>query len=197
MEGLKDQYFSALASNRSENSSCGLPREDAFHLFRDPVTSDLPWPGILFGMSVPSLWYWCTDQVRELTDSLMLLCWADWLQWCDLAVYVPLSSSLPPPPRPHPHLLHPPPPSALSAVLLLTNANGDPGAADFCKRGNLRASHKLNHTDDDKFQDLQCTSLVQQIPQACFWALEKSGADRASLLLPGGDRELTNKHLEV
>ncbi|XP_049999331.1 sodium/myo-inositol cotransporter 2 [Alexandromys fortis] len=63
MEGLKDQYFSALASNRSENSSCGLPREDAFHIFRDPVTSDLPWPGILFGMSVPSLWYWCTDQV--------------------------------------------------------------------------------------------------------------------------------------
>ncbi|XP_038192567.1 sodium/myo-inositol cotransporter 2 isoform X3 [Arvicola amphibius] len=63
MEGLKDQYFSALASNRSENISCGLPREDAFHIFRDPVTSDLPWPGILFGMSVPSLWYWCTDQV--------------------------------------------------------------------------------------------------------------------------------------
>lgn len=63
MEGLKDQYFSALASNRSENSRCGLPREDAFHIFRDPVTSDLPWPGILFGMSIPSLWYWCTDQV--------------------------------------------------------------------------------------------------------------------------------------
>ncbi|XP_005405173.1 PREDICTED: sodium/myo-inositol cotransporter 2 isoform X3 [Chinchilla lanigera] len=63
MEGLKEKYFSALASNRSESGSCGLPREDAFHIFRDPVTSDLPWPGILFGMSIPSLWYWCTDQV--------------------------------------------------------------------------------------------------------------------------------------
>ncbi|XP_010621779.1 sodium/myo-inositol cotransporter 2 isoform X1 [Fukomys damarensis] len=63
MEGLKEKYFLALASNRSANGSCGLPREDAFHIFRDPVTSDLPWPGILFGMSVPSLWYWCTDQV--------------------------------------------------------------------------------------------------------------------------------------
>ncbi|EHB05807.1 Sodium/myo-inositol cotransporter 2 [Heterocephalus glaber] len=63
MEGLKGKYFSALASNRSANGSCGLPREDAFHIFRDPVTSDLPWPGILFGMSIPSLWYWCTDQV--------------------------------------------------------------------------------------------------------------------------------------
>ncbi|KAM4813175.1 sodium/myo-inositol cotransporter 2 isoform X4 [Urocitellus parryii] len=63
MDGLKEKYFWALASNRSANSSCGLPREDAFHIFRDPVTSDLPWPGILFGMSIPSLWYWCTDQV--------------------------------------------------------------------------------------------------------------------------------------
>nr|XP_019605755.1 PREDICTED: sodium/myo-inositol cotransporter 2 isoform X2 [Rhinolophus sinicus] len=63
LEGLTEKYFTALASNRSENSSCGLPREDAFHIFRDPLTSDLPWPGILFGMSMPSLWYWCTDQV--------------------------------------------------------------------------------------------------------------------------------------
>ncbi|XP_006148352.1 sodium/myo-inositol cotransporter 2 isoform X2 [Tupaia chinensis] len=63
IEGLKEKYFLALASNRTENSTCGLPREDAFHIFRDPLTSDLPWPGILFGMSIPSLWYWCTDQV--------------------------------------------------------------------------------------------------------------------------------------
>ncbi|XP_016078151.1 PREDICTED: sodium/myo-inositol cotransporter 2 isoform X2 [Miniopterus natalensis] len=63
LEGLTEKYFLALATNRTENSSCGLPREDAFHIFRDPLTSDLPWPGILFGMSMPSLWYWCTDQV--------------------------------------------------------------------------------------------------------------------------------------
>uniref|UniRef100_A0A8C3VSR1 Sodium/myo-inositol cotransporter 2 n=1 Tax=Catagonus wagneri TaxID=51154 RepID=A0A8C3VSR1_9CETA len=61
MEGLKEKYFLALAGNRTGN--CGLPRGDAFHIFRDPLTSDLPWPGILFGMSIPSLWYWCTDQV--------------------------------------------------------------------------------------------------------------------------------------
>ncbi|KAM5330657.1 sodium/myo-inositol cotransporter 2 isoform 2-T2 [Glossophaga mutica] len=63
LEGLTEKYFLALATNRTENSSCGLPREDAFHIFRDPLTSDLPWPGILLGMSIPSLWYWCTDQV--------------------------------------------------------------------------------------------------------------------------------------
>ncbi|XP_066131912.1 sodium/myo-inositol cotransporter 2 [Saccopteryx bilineata] len=63
LEGLTEKYFLALATNRTANSSCGLPRADAFHIFRDPLTSDLPWPGILFGMSMPSLWYWCTDQV--------------------------------------------------------------------------------------------------------------------------------------
>ncbi|XP_057605077.1 sodium/myo-inositol cotransporter 2 isoform X1 [Hippopotamus amphibius kiboko] len=63
LEGLEEKYFLAVAGNRSGNSSCGLPRKDAFHIFRDPLTSDLPWPGILFGMSLPSLWYWCTDQV--------------------------------------------------------------------------------------------------------------------------------------
>lgn len=66
LDGLMDKYFSAVASNRTANSSCGLPRADAFHIFRDPVTSDLPWPGVLFGMSIPALWYWCSDQVRPV-----------------------------------------------------------------------------------------------------------------------------------
>uniref|UniRef100_A0A8B9FS92 Sodium/myo-inositol cotransporter 2 n=1 Tax=Amazona collaria TaxID=241587 RepID=A0A8B9FS92_9PSIT len=63
LEGLQTKYFDAIPSSRKENSSCGLPRKDAFHIFRDPVNSDLPWPGVLVGMTIPSLWYWCTDQV--------------------------------------------------------------------------------------------------------------------------------------
>uniref|UniRef100_A0A8C7EG06 Sodium/myo-inositol cotransporter 2 n=1 Tax=Nothoprocta perdicaria TaxID=30464 RepID=A0A8C7EG06_NOTPE len=63
LEGLQAKYFDAIPSSRKENSSCGLPRPDAFHIFRDPVNSDLPWPGVLVGMTIPSLWYWCTDQV--------------------------------------------------------------------------------------------------------------------------------------
>ncbi|XP_061456112.1 sodium/myo-inositol cotransporter 2 isoform X2 [Rhineura floridana] len=63
LEDLQNRYFTAIASSHHGNSSCGLPREDAFHIFRDPVTSDLPWPGVLVGMTIPSLWYWCTDQV--------------------------------------------------------------------------------------------------------------------------------------
>ncbi|XP_077172947.1 sodium/myo-inositol cotransporter 2 isoform X2 [Paroedura picta] len=63
LEDLQGRYFQAIAKSHPGNSSCGLPREDAFHIFRDPVTSDLPWPGVLVGMTIPSLWYWCTDQV--------------------------------------------------------------------------------------------------------------------------------------
>ena len=47
------------------NDTCGLPREDAFKLFRDPVSGDIPWPGIP-GLVLNSIWYWCADQVREI-----------------------------------------------------------------------------------------------------------------------------------
>ncbi|KAL8625982.1 hypothetical protein ACOMHN_012574 [Nucella lapillus] len=43
-------------------NACGLPREDFMHLFRDPVSGDLPWPGLL-GIVINSVWYWCADQV--------------------------------------------------------------------------------------------------------------------------------------
>lgn len=60
---LMEGYANAIPSVTVPNSTCGIPRDDAFHLFRDPVNSDLPWPGIIFGMSIPSMWYWCSDQV--------------------------------------------------------------------------------------------------------------------------------------
>ena len=45
-------------------TACGIPREDAFHVFRDPISADIPWPGMLMGIYLLSSWYWCTDQVR-------------------------------------------------------------------------------------------------------------------------------------
>uniref|UniRef100_A0A8C4SDA8 Sodium/myo-inositol cotransporter 2 n=1 Tax=Erpetoichthys calabaricus TaxID=27687 RepID=A0A8C4SDA8_ERPCA len=63
LDELQEKYHLAIPTVRDVNTSCGLPREDAFHIFRDPVTSDLPWPGVLVGMIIPSIWYWCTDQV--------------------------------------------------------------------------------------------------------------------------------------
>uniref|UniRef100_A0A8B9BWY5 Sodium/glucose cotransporter 1 n=1 Tax=Anser brachyrhynchus TaxID=132585 RepID=A0A8B9BWY5_9AVES len=67
-DAFMQKYMEAIPSNISYgnttiDSSCYRPREDAFHIFRDPVTGDLPWPGLIFGLSILALWYWCTDQV--------------------------------------------------------------------------------------------------------------------------------------
>ena len=63
-EALQEKYMDAIPSQRPSNtSSCGLPREDAFHIFRDPVNSDNPWPGLLLQSSLGCMWYWCCDQV--------------------------------------------------------------------------------------------------------------------------------------
>ncbi|XP_013386157.1 sodium/glucose cotransporter 5 [Lingula anatina] len=56
-------YTAAVPTVRDLNSTCGFPREDAFHMFRDPVTSDLPWPGLILQSTIGCLWYWCADQV--------------------------------------------------------------------------------------------------------------------------------------
>uniref|UniRef100_A0A673IE14 Solute carrier family 5 member 2 n=1 Tax=Sinocyclocheilus rhinocerous TaxID=307959 RepID=A0A673IE14_9TELE len=70
---LLEKYSLSLPSQRSLNISehCYTPREDAFHLLRDPTTGDLPWPGVLFGIAIIGSWYWCTDQrclaARSLT----------------------------------------------------------------------------------------------------------------------------------
>ena len=50
------------------DDTCGLPREDSFKLMRDPVSGDIPWPGIP-GLVLNSIWYWCADQVAfKLSD---------------------------------------------------------------------------------------------------------------------------------
>ena len=62
---LQYKYMEAIPSTYvpNSNSTCGLPRQDAFHIFRNPVNSDLPWPGVIIRSTLASLWYWCTDQV--------------------------------------------------------------------------------------------------------------------------------------
>ncbi|KAL4223186.1 hypothetical protein ACF0H5_016658 [Mactra antiquata] len=60
---LKVLYMEATPTVRAENSTCGNPPEDAFHLLRDPILSDQPWPGLILQSSLGCLWYWCCDQV--------------------------------------------------------------------------------------------------------------------------------------
>ncbi|XP_006768835.1 PREDICTED: sodium/glucose cotransporter 1 [Myotis davidii] len=42
---------------------CYLPRADSFHIFRNAITGDLPWPGVIFGIPILSVYYWCNDQI--------------------------------------------------------------------------------------------------------------------------------------
>ncbi|XP_043106565.1 sodium/glucose cotransporter 1-like [Puntigrus tetrazona] len=64
-ENLKDRYMTAIPSVVGVNISeeCYTPRTDSFHIFRDPITGDLPWPGMVFGLTIQAIWYWCADQV--------------------------------------------------------------------------------------------------------------------------------------
>lgn len=64
--GLEERYRQALPNVTVPNTTCHLPRPDAFHMFRDPVRGDLPWPGLIFGLTVLATWCWCTDQVMPL-----------------------------------------------------------------------------------------------------------------------------------
>ncbi|CAI9152220.1 unnamed protein product [Rangifer tarandus platyrhynchus] len=61
--GLEERYRQAIPNVTVPNTTCHLPRPDAFHMLRDPVSGDLPWPGLMFGLTVLATWCWCTDQV--------------------------------------------------------------------------------------------------------------------------------------
>ncbi|XP_030068975.1 sodium/mannose cotransporter SLC5A10 [Microcaecilia unicolor] len=62
-QNLQEAYSKAVPSKIVPNTTCHLPRSDAMHLFRDPVSGDLPWTGMTFGLTILATWYWCTDQV--------------------------------------------------------------------------------------------------------------------------------------
>ncbi|XP_077927861.1 sodium/glucose cotransporter 4 isoform X1 [Halichoerus grypus] len=61
--GLEQRYRQAIPNATVPNTTCHLPRSDAFHMLRDPVSGDIPWPGLVFGLTVLATWCWCTDQV--------------------------------------------------------------------------------------------------------------------------------------
>ncbi|CAG0913907.1 unnamed protein product, partial [Notodromas monacha] len=66
---LVERFFHAQADNAAwdplKNMTCGQPPSYAMHLLRDstPGKSDIPWSGIVFGLPISAIWYWCSDQV--------------------------------------------------------------------------------------------------------------------------------------
>ena len=67
LEVVKEFYPYALADTTLFNdTACAIPPEDYFSLIR-PLNSDYgpPWVGII-GMTILSIWYWCSDQVSRV-----------------------------------------------------------------------------------------------------------------------------------
>ncbi|XP_059137800.1 solute carrier family 5 member 4-like [Peromyscus eremicus] len=67
-ESFTEKYMNAIPSvvegdNLTISPKCYTPQPDSFHIFRDPITGDIPWPGLIFGMTILAIWYWCADQV--------------------------------------------------------------------------------------------------------------------------------------
>ncbi|CAH1801672.1 unnamed protein product [Owenia fusiformis] len=67
LEGLRHQYSQAIPNvtrlNPVTNATCGLPREDAWHIFRDPFNADYPSIGTMIRTIIGGLWYWCANQL--------------------------------------------------------------------------------------------------------------------------------------
>ncbi|XP_066111120.1 solute carrier family 5 member 4-like isoform X1 [Saccopteryx bilineata] len=67
-ESFTEKYMNAIPSivegdNLTISPRCYTPQADSFHIYRDAVTGDIPWPGMIFGMTLSAVWYWCADQV--------------------------------------------------------------------------------------------------------------------------------------
>ncbi|XP_059158989.1 sodium/glucose cotransporter 4-like [Physella acuta] len=54
---------SNLTLSSPGNYTCGLPRQDYKHIWRNAVTGDIPWTGAVFGLTVNGLRNWCMDQI--------------------------------------------------------------------------------------------------------------------------------------
>ena len=74
-EKLLDGYYQAVpdaefSAFTSDNNSCSAVREDFGHLFHEVGDDFLPVTGVVPGMLLTSIYYWCTDQVSKTMTKL-------------------------------------------------------------------------------------------------------------------------------
>uniref|UniRef100_A0A8C6QCT7 Sodium/glucose cotransporter 4-like n=1 Tax=Nannospalax galili TaxID=1026970 RepID=A0A8C6QCT7_NANGA len=62
--GLQQLYKQDIPNATVPNTTSHLPRPDSFHMFRDPVNGDIPWPGLIFGLTVLATWC-CLGHIRK------------------------------------------------------------------------------------------------------------------------------------
>lgn len=60
---MKSKFgYSVANTTLFSNATCGVPTKEYFNLVQN-VNSDYPWTGMLFGVAISGIWYWCSDQV--------------------------------------------------------------------------------------------------------------------------------------
>jgi SSS family transporter len=52
-----------IVDNKEIEDKCLYPPAVWNNIIRPADDPDFPWPGVVFGMAVGSIWYWCSDQV--------------------------------------------------------------------------------------------------------------------------------------
>ncbi|XP_041457945.1 sodium/glucose cotransporter 4-like [Lytechinus variegatus] len=61
MHAIPNSTLEEMALNPHNASSCGIPTENAWHIFRAADAGDYPWPGVI-GIFLLSAQYFCTNQ---------------------------------------------------------------------------------------------------------------------------------------
>merc|ERR550532_646413 len=68
-EAMVNQFRSSAAETSFyrkavwDNSTCGFPPNDAFNIFRSHDSGIYPWPGLIFGLTLLAISFFCTNQV--------------------------------------------------------------------------------------------------------------------------------------
>ena len=62
-QSVPDAKYASFKIENGLNVSCSEVRPDFAHLFHSINDDFLPWTGVLSGMVIASIYYWCSDQV--------------------------------------------------------------------------------------------------------------------------------------
>ena len=62
-QSVPDAKYASFKIENGLNISCSEVRPDFAHLFHSINDDFLPWTGVLSGMVIASIYYWCSDQV--------------------------------------------------------------------------------------------------------------------------------------
>ena len=64
--GIFDKYpvsFPDRIVNYTQPGRCLVPPDNGLSLIRSSDDPHFPWTGMLFGLTISGVWYWCSDQV--------------------------------------------------------------------------------------------------------------------------------------